>query len=271
MTNSEFEVDALQLYFGEPFIIKSEEANDISIYQPTIGDIVREGEKQIYSTLYTLIANPTMYRLSLWDMGVDWNNISDFALFCMLSPTLSQESTKLLFGDLNFQLFKLYQKNPEDLVQNEESDNSDVSNKEPVFFLYNQEQDYYIDENIYQILVTYLRTMFNIFPKVEKAKGKSTKEAIIWEDRTNLEIHKNDKYKSTLLPLISSCLNHPGFKYKKDELKEVGIVEFMDSVQRLQIYESTTALLKGMYSGFVDSSKINKDDFNFMRDISHKN
>jgi hypothetical protein len=44
----------------------------------------------------------------------------------------------------------------------------------------------------------------------------------------------------------------------------------MDSVQRLQIYENSTALLKGSMSGFVDTSKIDKDEFNFMREISHK-
>lgn len=113
--------------------------------------------------------------------------------------------------------------------------------------------------------------MFNIYPKVEKARGHSTKEWIIFEDRQKIELRKNEPYKSTLLPLISSCVNHPGFKYKKSELREVGIVEFMDSVQRLQVYESSTALLKGAYSGFVDTSKINKDDFNFMREISQQN
>lgn len=256
MTTSEFEIDALQLYFGEPFSISSESANDITIYQPTIGGIIREGEKKVYSALNTLIANPTMYRLQLWNMGIDWNKITDFDLFCMLSTSLDQDATKLLFGDLDFQLFKIYQNKDED--------------GNPYFFLYNDVQNYLIDESTYQILALYLKTMFNIFPKVEKAKGKATKEALIWEDQTNFDLHKNDPYKSTLLPLISACLNHPGFKYKKNELREVGIVEFMDSVQRLQIYESSTALLKGVYSGFVDASKINKEDMNFMRDLSRK-
>ena len=74
--------------------------------------------------------------------------------------------------------------------------------------------------------------------------------------------------KSNLLSMISFCLNHPGFKYKKSELKELGVVEFYDSVQRLLIYESTSALTKGIYSGFVDTSKINREEFDFMRDIS---
>jgi hypothetical protein len=69
------------------------------------------------------------------------------------------------------------------------------------------------------------------------------------------------------MPLISACINHPGFKYKLKELKEVGIVEFMDSVQRLQVYESTKSLMSGMYSGFADMSKVDKKLFNFMRDL----
>lgn len=44
----------------------------------------------------------------------------------------------------------------------------------------------------------------------------------------------------------------------------------MDSVQRLQVMENSLALLRGSMSGFVDTSKINKDEFNFMREISHK-
>lgn len=116
----------------------------------------------------------------------------------------------------------------------------------------------------------YIKTMFNIFPKVEKARGRATKESIIWEDQENLKKHKNDTNSSTLLPLISSCINHPGFKYKLEQLKQVGIVQFMDSVQRLQVYETSTALLKGSYSGFIDTSKINKDEFNFMRDLDSK-
>lgn len=255
--SKESEIDVLKLYFGEPFVIQNDIHNDIIINQPTIGDIIKNGEKQIYSAVNTLIANPTMYRMQLWDLGVDWNKVSDFSLFCMLAPSVDSESTKLLFGDLNFQLFQLQQ------TQNEDEGVS--------YYLFNEEQNVEIDETAYLQMVSYLRAMFNTYPKIEKAKGKSTKEWMIQEDRAAFEQHKNDVYKSTLLPLISTCLNHPGFKYKKNELREVGIVEFMDSVQRLQVYESSTALLKGIYSGFVDASKIDKNELNFMREISLKN
>ena len=78
---------------------------------------------------------------------------------------------------------------------------------------------------------------------------------------------KGDEDDYSLLPIISACVNHPGFKYKSSELKELGVYQFYDSVKRLQVYESTTALQKGMMSGFVDDSKIKPEDYNFMKSI----
>lgn len=253
MTDLQFNTDELQLYFGEPFTIKTKSENTIQIFQPTIGDILKNGERNVYSVVNTFIANPTMYRVKLWDMGIDWNKIDDFQLFCMLIPTLEGKPTGLLFGDIDFQEFNLYKENKDG---------------ESIFFLYNEKQNIEIDETVYLQISGYIKMMFNLFPKVEKARGKSTKEWIIMEEKQQMELNQNTSYKSTLLPLISSCLNHPGFKYKKNELYDVGIVEFMDSVKRLQVYESSTALLKGVYSGFVDTSKIDKEEFDFMRQIT---
>ena len=44
----------------------------------------------------------------------------------------------------------------------------------------------------------------------------------------------------------------------------------MDEVQGAQIYTSSIALLQGSYSGMVDTSKIDKKQFNWMRDLTEK-
>lgn len=255
MTNSNtFEFDRLKMYFGEPYRIMYS-GGEIEITQPTIGNILYFGERDFYNMLNVFVANPTSYRLQLWKAGVDWNKISDYELFCMLIKTLDIESTRLLFHNLDFRLFDLYGKKIDDTE---------------VVTLYNKEQQVEIDENTYKHIAEYLRLMFNIYPKTEKAKNKATKEAMIWEDELNLANSKKDSNKSVLLPLVSACINHPGFKYKLEELKDMGIVQFMDSVQRLQIYESTTALMKGMYSGMVDVKGLGNDALNFMRNIETK-
>lgn len=67
--------------------------------------------------------------------------------------------------------------------------------------------------------------------------------------------------------MVSALVNHPGFKHKLSELKEVGIAEFYDSVKRLQIYEQSTALLKGLYGGMISSKDVEPDAYNWMKDV----
>ena len=247
-----YSFDRLQMFFGEDYQV----AEGIVISQPTIGEIMTFGEDKFNQVLNPFVVNPTTLRVALWQQGKDWTEMSDYELFyqliLQLQPTPNE--TFMIFGDLDFSKFNLFKRQNEvegELVED--------------IVLVNQEQKVLIDEEIYNRMSSYLRTMFNIFPKVEKAKGKTTKEWMIEGDIMNSK--SQPETKSNLLSMISFCLNHPGFKYKKSELKDLGVVEFYDSVQRLLIYESTSSLMKGMYSGFVDTSKIDKKEFDFMRGV----
>jgi hypothetical protein len=254
--NNEFKYDILRMYYGEDYWV----TNEIVIHQPTLQQIMDYGESEFWVMVSMLCANPTSMRLELWNKGIDWNTLSDFDLFIMLAGGLPKDTTEILFGDF-------------DLTKLKETRRQISEDEEQKILVYMPNPIIQIDESIYNRMVGYLRTMFDIHPKVEKAKGKATKEAIIDEERMNLRIaekkQKTNKWKkSTLFPLISAAINHPGFKYKKNELREVGIVEFMDSVKRLQIYESTTALMTGMYMGMVDLKGMDlKKELNWTRDL----
>ncbi len=279
-------VDIMKLYLKEPYQL----TDKITIYQPTIGEIIKfgdhgqYGEKEFYSSINVFVSNTTSYRLQLWDMGIDWNKITDFELFTMLLGTLNDDVQRMLFGDVNLKKLKPYAVTKPQPEQTEGEGNPDGNGStqgdngsekktekpkdvKPEFTLYDPETQVEINEETYIKMASYIRVMFNIFPKVERAKGKSTKEDLIREERDKLSMNKDKDSHSMLFPMISACLNHPGFKYKRDELKQLGIVEFMDSVQRLQVYENSSALLAGSMSGFCDTSKIPSDEFNFMRDM----
>lgn len=245
---SKFQFDELQMYYGLDYKINEQ----IIIKQPTIGQIIEVGEKKLYSSIMPFVSNPTSYRLQLWDMGVDWNTISDFDLFAMLMQGVSTEISQLIFGGIDFQDFNQYNKTLE---------SGDV-----IKVLYSPNQNIEIDEDTYIHIAEYLRMLFNIHPKVETTKGRTMKEWLIEEEREKLRLQKDEDPKSTLLPMISTYLNHPGTKYKKQELYNVGIYEFMDSIKRLQIYESTIALMHGMYSGMIDMKGMDQNALNFMRD-----
>lgn len=251
--NPVIEFDKLQMYLGEPYTIDLENvAGKITLIQPTIGKVALLGEKKFYETLNIFITNTTSYRLLLWENGIDWNEIDDFDLFCMLYRQINQDVTNLLFENINFSNFEIVAKGEE---------------KEIV--LYDKEHAIEINKNVYHHFSQYFRNVFNIFPEEKITTDAMMKEMFITKDKRKVanEKYKEDKGSSSIQSLISACVNHPGFKYKLSEIKDVGICEFYDSVKRLQIYENSTALMKGMYSGFVDSSKISPDSYNFMKDI----
>lgn len=253
--NQEIEINLLGLYFCEPYVVPCEYGNPITLYQPTIQDFINYGENDVYSLIMPFISNSTTYRLQLWKNGIDWNHVSDYEMFMQLFSGDHSKCSHIIFGDLNIEKFEHVVDTKSDL---------------PKVVLFNYEQNVLIDENVYKHMAAYIQAMFNIKPKVEFAKGKSNKLDCIFEDEQKLKHQKKEKEESNMLNMISFCLNHPGFKYKKNELKEVGIFEFMDAVQRLNLYEGTKALVNGVYSNpFLDSSKLNKDELNFMRSIKN--
>lgn len=244
--DSLFEIDQLQLYFGDPYVINEY----ITIKQPSIGQIMEYGEKKYYSMVHTITAIPSDMKYQLHTMGLDYEKLEDFELFTMLAPTLSQEATSILFGDVDFSKLKLFRNPQNDLV-----------------VLADRETGLVIDVLIYERIVNYLRSVHGLKKKVEKAKNAMTKRVLIEEDRRNIEMNKNKPYKSFLTPLVSAVKVRMG--YTKEYVKNMGIYEFTDDIARLQIINNADALLRGMYSGMIDTKKIDKKELNWMKEIEH--
>lgn len=238
------DVDELQLYFGDDYVINEH----IKITQPTVGGIVTYGEAKYFSMVHTITAIPSDMKSQLWDMQLDWTEIEDFELFMMLSQTLTPDKTSILFGDVDFSKLKPFRNN----------ENGDI-------VLANKETGLIIDQLVYLRIMSYLRKLHNIKPKIEKAANKMTKKILIEEDRQKI-LHAKDKpFKSYLLPLISAIKVRQG--YTKDYVRNMGLYEFFDDVARAQIIVNADALLKGAYSGMIDTKKINKSEFNWMKEL----
>lgn len=205
MSSDMFEIDPLQLYFGDDYVINDK----IKVKQVKIGQIVDFGEAKYFSVVHTLTAIPSDLKSKLWDMGLDWMEVDDFELFILLAPTLPIESTKLLFGDLDFTKLKPYRN----------KENGDI-------VLADLESGVKIDKLIYLRIVNYLRKVHNITPKIERAANKTTKQILIDEDRMKIRLNQEKPFKSYLLPLISAVKVRMG--YTKDYVRNEGFVEFFD-------------------------------------------
>jgi hypothetical protein len=238
------DVDELQLYFGDDYIIN----DDIKIKQPLIGDVISYGEAEYFSMVHTFTAIPSDMKSQLWDMGLDWTEVDDFELFMMLAQTLTLDRTFILFGGLDFSKLRPFKNNQ----------NGDI-------VLANKEAGIIVDKMIYLRMMSYLRKLHNITPKVEKAANKITKKVLIDEDRQKKMLAKNKPFKSYLLPLISSVKVKQG--YTKDYVRNMGLYEFFDDVARMQLINNADHLLSGVYAGTIDMTKINKSELNWMKEL----
>jgi len=259
--NPKIEFDKLKLFFRDKYVIDVPSADGIIVMtQPSLGDIVSIGEKKYYNTLNLFTTNTTAFRLQLWEKGMDWNKVSDFELFMRLISSADKEVYQTFLPDIDFTDFGIYEKKLPDT-------------EDTVKVLYDINNRIEINEEVYFHISQYLRAVFNINPDEKLTNDSIMKKWFIEKDKREL---KNLEFKinngdfddnNGLLPLISACCNHPGFKYRSDSLRQLGIFQFYDSVKRLQVYESCTALQKGMYSGMIDGSKIKADEYNFMKPI----
>lgn len=241
----------LQLYFGDDYVINKY----ITVRHPKLDDIIRLGESEYYSIVYAFTSIPSDLKPQLWDSGICWEDITDFELFIMLTTGLPIDKTQILFGkNLDFTKFKRGKNQNGELVLYQVTDDKDLI---------------VIDEGIYLRIATFLRKIHGIKPKVEKAGSKVVRQLLIEDDRRKLEMQKKENKGSSLVPIVSSLINSPEFKYGLDEIRKMPMYAFMDAVARVQIIRSTTALLHGSYSGMIDTSKIPKKEYNWMREIEN--
>ena len=254
------EFDRLQMYFGKPYTIDLQDTEgSITIKIPTLKDLIEIGEKKFFSTLNIFTTNTTQYRLMLNTVGKDWNETSDFELWLMLIGTAQKEVIDLFFDGIDFSNFQMYEKTLGETTQ---------------IVLYDKENKIEINEEVYQYIHQYFQVAFNMKPEEEFTKDPMLKKWWIKKDqreaeRTKEKEEKGENKSSSIQALISACVNHPGFKYKLNELEEINLCQFYDSVKRLQIYESTNSIMHGMYAtlGLGGCKNLKPDDYNFMKEI----
>lgn len=243
------QVDELKLYMSEDIKI----ANGIVLKCPKIRDVAEFGESAYFSMAQTLCATPSSMMVALDDMKLNYMKVSDFELFMMLCQSLTPKATHLLLGDLDLTKFKPRPYGP----------------TEEVVLVYegteNDENPIVITPIIHEVLTTYIRKMHNFKKEVKKAGNEITRKQLIRLARQDAQMAKNKPHESFLRPVISAVKCRQG--YSMDYIREMGIFELMDDLSRLNVIVQADAALGGMYSGFVDTKKMDKTVLNWTRNI----
>lgn len=244
------EQDALKIYRGEDFVV----SDHIIIHQATLNEICDYGECDYYSMIYQLTATPQSMKVQLWDIGIDYTQISPFELFYhILYKLYPQPKTSILFGDLDLTKFQQGQRRDNDaLVLYQNIDGETVL----------------LDEYTYHIIMDYLRQVHMIHKDEKLPANETTKMILIEDAREEARRSRDREYRSQLKNFISSMINSEGFKYDHSQVWNMKINAFMDSVKRISKIKNAELLLQSGYSGFGISLKdIDKKQLDWLGEL----
>lgn len=244
INNLDFENDELKVYRGNDFVI----CKELSIKQPSLGEICDYGEQKYFSLIFNICATPSDYKYPLFEMGYDWETLSEFYFFLMNVKKYSKKDTSIVFGDFDINKFNIA-----------------IDDKTQEIYLCDTKNGTIFSIDFYEKLVTYIRNVHAIKKNTEKALNKTTKN-ILLEESKMLFLKKNNKFKSILKPLISSLTNCGEFKYNHSNVWDMKINAFMDSVSRIQVRDNYKNIMQAVYSGTIDFNKVKKET-NWLREI----
>ena len=293
--------DELKIYRGEDFVV----SKHIVLHQATLNEICDYGERDYYSMIYNFTATPQSLKVQLWDMGIDYTEITPYQLFYqLLYKMYSQEKTSIIFGDLDFSKFQLMQrKDDESIFLYQEVPVGDIYNLEYEFvyhfsnlldasrfvgcevdelieelsksnryndFIFDnvQFESVIIDEYTYNMIIDYICKSHFIERDLKRPANNSTKMVLIEDARDEIERNKNKEYHSQLKNLISSMINSEGFKYNHAQVWDMKINAFMDSVKRIGKIKNADLLLQSGYSGFgVNLKEIDNKQLDWLGEL----
>ena len=269
-----YKYDDLKIYRGSDIYI----TDKIKIKQPTIGQIEQFGGQR-YSTAVlnlTRVGGDLIWHLT--EMGIDFTKISDYDLFLkVIVPLVSSKKNILKLLEENYlydeECAKIYNGlsdedkeemliNPLELVLDDIDladfiQCTDTTTNEIV--LYNKERDITIDRTVYMRVVDVVRKMHGFKRNNIVPANESTKQDMIEDARDEHIASKYNTFKSILLPYVSSLINHPSCSYKHNDIWDLGINAFFDSIKRINKIQNATLLLQGAYSGFASLTGIDKE------------
>lgn len=233
----------------------------ISVVIPTLKEIKGDGmitgseddENNYYNVLNLFFITPSTCIPVLEKLNIDFTTISDFDLFLLLYNTMDKEiirkKSNLLFKGFNFADFVI--------SKNEQTGK---------VVLYNPKDDIEINETKYKWLSTVFCTIhLYTKPRPIKPANETARKWIIERALAKERFNKNKKQVGSRFDdLILALVNNANFKYNFETVYDLTVYNFYASAKQIIKKYQVDNLYHGIYSGCVDSSKINSDELNWL-------
>ena len=228
---------------------------DISVYIPTIGEIrgdCDEDEIGYQEMVNLFMVTSTNYMVELDNMGINFENISDWQLFGMLFSGLNGRNLSLLFGVDAIANFQMQMCN---------EDNS-------IFYIIDEKANIKITQEEYEKISIILCKINNVTKEHRKFSNEFSRkhaiERLITVSKRNKERNKNSS-SSYLDNYITALVCTADFPYNYETVLNVTLHDFIASIKQIKKKYSVDNYHLGIYTGNIDinKSKISQKDLDW--------
>ena len=220
--------------------------DQIGIPIPTVGEVL-DREDDYYGKVSLITATPCDLMVQLDDMGIDFTQLNDYELFLLVFGSLKQEDSSMIFGGLDLTRF--------DTVINEK--NSTIVLRDPV-------NDIVIDRAIHAQICQVLRKIHRLERNNRKPANGEAQKFMIQRAREKMRRRRNRVEDSQLEQLIVALVNTEQFRYGFEEVRNLTIYQFNESVYQIIKKIDFDHKMSGIYAGTISAKDLSQSDLNWL-------
>lgn len=218
----------------------------ISVKIPTLDEILNN-EDEYYGTIALIVSTPYDMMVQLDDINIDFTQINEWDLFCLLFNELQSRDLSLIFGDLNLGDFK-----------------TAVNKQNGNIVLRNPKTGAVIDRAIHGKISKFLREILHLEKNDKKPANEEAKKFMIERARRRLNRNKKKLEKSQLEDYIVALVNTSEFPYDYTSVRELTIYQFYASLHQIVKKVKFDNLMIGCYAGTVNMKELDQNELNWI-------
>ena len=211
---------------------------------------VLDNEDTYYSMVSMITATPYDMMVQLDDIGIDFMALNDYQLFLLVFNSLKGQDTSLLFGDLDLSAFSMV-----------------VNPQNNAFVLRDPKTGAVIDRAIHAKICATLRTIHNLKRNHRKPANDEAKKFLLQRARAKMKRHRNTSESSQLESLITAMVNTEQFPYNYEDVGQLSIYQFNESLQQVIKKIDFDNKMHGIYAGTLSAKDLGQDELNW---LTHK-
>lgn len=218
----------------------------ISVKIPTLDEILNN-EDEYYGTIALIVSTPYDMMVQLDDINIDFTQINEWDLFCLLFNELQSRDLSMIFGDLNLGDFK-----------------TAVNKQNGNIVLRNPKTGAVIDRAIHGKISRFLREILHLEKNDKKPANEEAKKYMIERARKRLNRNKKRLEKSQLEDYIIALVNTSEFPYDYTSVRGLTIYQFYASLHQIVKKVKFDNLMIGCYAGTVNMKELDQNELNWI-------